>query len=75
MEYLLGLIFLVVREIFRRYLVIFVIGTIVVSLAIGGISVYAGGAFWLAAKFAGYACLALGVLAVIITTFSALGRH
>jgi hypothetical protein len=74
MEYLIGLIFLVVREIFRRYFVWFIIGTIVLTLVVGAIAVAAGGAFWMAAKFTLIGCLAIGLIAGIIATMSAFSR-
>jgi hypothetical protein len=72
MEYLIKLLLLVITEICRRYLLIFLIGAVVVSLAVGGIAAVAGGAFWVAVKVTLAVCAVVGVIAGGITTYCAL---
>jgi hypothetical protein len=74
MEFAFGLVWMLVKALCQRYLLIFVIGTIVLSLAIGGIAVVAGGAFWVAVKAALIVCAVVGLIAGIIAITSALKR-
>ncbi|MDR3613711.1 MAG: hypothetical protein P4L53_09090 [Candidatus Obscuribacterales bacterium] len=74
MEFVIGLVWLLVKELCRRYLLIFIIGTIVVCLAIGGIAAVAGGAFWVAAKVTLIVCVIIGLIAGVITVVSAMSK-
>jgi hypothetical protein len=74
MEFAIGLVGLLIKAVCRRYLLIFVIGAVVVSLAIGGIAAVAGGAFWVAVKVALIVSAVVGLIAGIIAIASAIKR-
>jgi hypothetical protein len=72
MEFAIRLFISVAGAVCRRYLLPFILVTIVLTLGAGGIAALSGGAFMLGAKYALEACLGIGGLAAIVTAISAI---
>ena len=70
MEMAITMILLVLREVYRRYLVDYLLGTVVLSLFCGAIAAFSGGAFWHATLYAGGACIVIGIVASLIVGVS-----
>jgi hypothetical protein len=74
MDYFFGLIVILGGAILKRYAILAIIGTLVLSAVVGGICTLSGGHFGEAAKYTIELCAGLGVLTLVVTIFSAINR-